>query len=428
MTSAPPGWLAEVGTEPEAVIREARRRQRRRWLATGAAMALVAAATGAVIAGSGAGSRPRPPGRHTGSAAPAHAVRPALPPGLVLAGAATTLVMWPVGYPLFTPTSGPPAYVDDLGSGRLQQRQIPGIIGCDCRPYLIGAGGRLVYVGSGGTTAISADLKGRPRVLGATYFFAPSAAPGQVWLVHYRGGVPGQAPVTVRPVPVTGGPAGAAVTLPAATDLVMRGTDAGFLLELRHRLDSGLALWSPGSMPRTLPHAPTAGIDSGFDATSRLVAYGTGCRWDETARNAPQDANTSYLACAMLRALDVVTGRLVSFPAPPGTAGWVPDGFDYVSAISRGNQMIAAYAATRPQGEGRVRLYVMRLTGPSNSPMAVPSSGAILPASTAWTAKGSWLLYQGPGGHLWAYQATSGTVRASSMRHYGMVAVPSDPG
>ena len=64
----------------------------------------------------------------------------------------------------------------------------------------------------------------------------------------------------------------------------------------------------------------------------------------------------------------------------------------------------------------------------ANGPIAVPSSVAILSASTAWTAKGSWLLYQGPGGHLWAYQATSGAVRASSTRHYGMVAVPSHPG
>ena len=42
MTTAPPGWLAEPGTEPEALIREARRRQHRRWLAAGVAIAVVA--------------------------------------------------------------------------------------------------------------------------------------------------------------------------------------------------------------------------------------------------------------------------------------------------------------------------------------------------------------------------------------------------
>ena len=431
MTSAPPGWLAGPGTEPEEVIREARRRQHRRWLAAAAAIAVVAGGAAAVIADS-TGGRARPPGFHARLTAPVHAVRPVPPRRLILPGAATTVVMWPVGYPLFTPTGGPPAYVADLGSGRLWKRQIPGIVGCDCRPYLIGVGERLVYVGSGGTTAIPASLTGRPRVLGSTQFFAPSAAPGHVWLVHYRNGVLGQAPVTVRPVPVTGGPAGEAVTLPAAAGLVIAGPDAGFLLELRHRFDFSLALWRPGGMPRNLPHvparAPTAGIDDGFDATSRLVAYGTRCRWQTTAANAPQDANAGYRECAMLRVLNVVTGKLVSFAAPPGTAGWVPNGFDNTSAISPAGQMIAAYAAIRPQGDGRVRLYVMRLTGPRSQARAVPSSVALLYASTAWTAKGSWLLYQGPGGHLWAYQVTSATVRASSMAHYGIVAVPSDPG
>ncbi len=41
MTAAPPGWLPEAGIEPEAVIREARRRQRRRWLAVAVATAVV---------------------------------------------------------------------------------------------------------------------------------------------------------------------------------------------------------------------------------------------------------------------------------------------------------------------------------------------------------------------------------------------------
>ncbi len=166
-------------------------------------MAAVLAGAAVAIAGSGVGSRPPPPGRHAMPTAPVDATRPPSP-GLILTGAATTVVMWPVGYPLFTPTGGPPAYVDDLSSGRLGKRQIPGIIGCDCRPDLIAVGRRLVYEGSGGTTAIPAGLNGKPRVLGSTQFFAPSAAPGYVWLVRYRNRVLGQAPVRVRPVLITG--------------------------------------------------------------------------------------------------------------------------------------------------------------------------------------------------------------------------------
>jgi hypothetical protein len=126
-----------------------------------------------------------------------------------------------------------------------------------------------------------------------------------------------------------------------------------------------------------------------------------------------------------------VTGKLISFAAPPRTAGWVPDGFGLVSAISPGNQMIAAYAAMRPQGQGRVRLYLMPVSNPSRQPRAVPSSHAYLFARTAWSANGTWLLYQGPGGHLWAYQVTSGKTRASRTpccQYTVMAAAPSHPG
>ena len=161
------------------------------------------------------------------------------------------------------------------------------------------------------------------------------------------------------------------------------------------------------------------------------MAYGTGCTSLSTAADAPQEPNAGYRACQVLRVLDVVTGKLISFPAPPGTAGWVPGGFDLVSAISHDDQKIAAYAATRPQGTGQVRLYVLRIAGPSTRAIPVPSSAAYLFARTAWSADGAWLLYQGPAGHLWAYQATSGQTRASSTpccQYTVLAAAPSPSG
>src|SRR5258708_14986477 len=83
-------------------------------------------------------------------------------------------------------------------------RQIPGIIGCDCRPYLIGVGSRLVYAGSGGATAISADLTGRPVALGATQFFALSAAQSHIWLIRYSNGYGAHGPVLASSWPVAG--------------------------------------------------------------------------------------------------------------------------------------------------------------------------------------------------------------------------------
>jgi hypothetical protein len=414
MRTAQASRLPGDGTDPEAVIREARRRQRRRWLAAGVAVVTVAAGAAAVITAASPGGHPRRPVGRPARTAPAHAIRPLSGP--VLASAATTMVMWPAGPPNFTDAGGPPAYVADLTTGHLSQHQLPGIAGCDCQPYLIEAGKQLVYVGSGGTTVIPADLAGKPRVLGTTPFFAPAAVPGHAWLVRFAGGMLGQAPVRVWPVPVIGGPPGAAVTLPPGAGDVIRGTDAGLLLSVRHGRGFGLALWAPGSAPANLPHSRASG-PHGFDATSLLVAYGTGCE--------------PFGPCKVLRVFNVVTGRLASFPAPPGTAGRVPNGFDLVSAISPGNQMIAAYAATRPQRKGQARLYAIRLTSPSHRARAVPSSAVPLFARTAWSAKGSWLLYQGPGGHLWAYQVTTGKVRTSSTpccRYTAMVAVPNRPG
>jgi hypothetical protein len=117
------------------------------------------------------------------------------------------------------------------------------------------------------------------------------------------------------------------------------------------QVPQGLALWNPGSAPKILRSSPD--FADGFDATSRLVAYGTGCTSQATAPDAPQDPGAGYDTCKVLQVLDVVTGKLISFPAPPGTAGWVPNGFDLVSAISPDDQMIAAYAAIRPRGLAR---------------------------------------------------------------------------
>ena len=415
MRIAPPGWPPDARTGPEALIKEARRRQRRRWLAVGVAVAAVLAGVAGVAAGV-AGHRPGRPGLrgHPGlQVAARHAAAPAPIPRSI----GTTLVMWPAG---FGPCCGPVA-VDNLSTGRLAQSQQPAIGAGDFQPLLAQVGRWLVYVGDGVATAIADDLTGRPRVLGPTLFFAPAAVPGRVWLFQFQHGM--QGPIRAWTVAPSGGRPSRPVTLPAGAYLpAVRGTDAGLLLQV----PQGLALWNPGSVPRILPSSP--GFADGFDATSRLVAYGTGCTSQTTAPDAPQDPGAGYDTCRALQVLDVVTGKLISFPAPPGTAGWVPGGFDLVSAISHDDQLIAAYAAIRPQRAGQVRLYVMRIAGPSRRATPVPSSAAYLFARTAWSAQDTWLLYQGPGGHLRAYQVTSGQTRASSTpccQYTVMAAVPS---
>jgi len=398
-----------AATMPEAVIRQARRRQRRRQLVTGLAVAAVLAGAAGVVAGiaSPAGPRrvshPRPE-----PSAPAVS-RPALP-GPIPRSVATTVLMWPVvahgEFPTFGPHYGPLAYLDNLATRQLSRRHKPAFAAGDFQPYLVRAGRWLVYAGDG-TTAIRDDLKGKPRMLGRTPFFAPAASPGHVWLERFSGADPamGQGRASVWQVSVRTGRRGPVITLPRRSFL-LAGTEAGLLLKVPQGQDFGLALWRPGSAPRALPYAPSAG--SGFGLSPRLVAYGTGCQDRDTI------ANDYYATCPVLRVFDVVTGALLSFRAPPGTAGWSPFGFDLTQPIAPRDPVIAAYAAARPLGHGQGRLFVIRLTGATGRPVAVPSSTAHIYPRTAWSADRSWLFYQGPGRHMWAYQISSGKIRASS--------------
>jgi hypothetical protein len=402
-------------TDPEALIKEARRRQRRRYIAMGVAVIAVVAGTAAALAGMGGpgGRHPGRPGTHS-QKSPATAGHTIPLPAQIPRSVDTTLLVWPAG---FGPCCGAVA-IDNLSTRRLAQRKNPDIGVGDYQPLLTHVGHWLVYM-SNGTVAIRDDLSGTPRLLGTTPFFAPSATPGHVWL--FRG-------FRARLVPVAGGPPGPPIRLPAGAELsVVRGTDAGLLVRAGRSLS--LALWNPGSRPRILPYSRTSA--DGFDATARLVAYGTGCKSQSTAAHAAYEPNAGYDECKMLRIFNVVTGRLISFAAPPGTAGWVPNDFNLVSAFSPGGRMIAAYAAVRPQGQGKVRLYLISIAGSSGKSRLVPSSGAYLFARTAWSPNGSWLFYQGPGQHLWAYQVSSGMARGSSTtccQYTVMVAVPSHSG
>ena len=92
---------------------------------------------------------------------------------------------------------------------------------------------------------------------------------------------------------------------------------------------------------------------------------------------------------------------------------------------------MAAEAVIPPGSQGIARVFVLHLTGPDTQATAVPSSAAFLLSVTAWSAHGSWLFYQGPGQHMWAYQVTTGRVRSSKTtccQYAVMAAIKSPPG
>lgn len=398
--------------EAEALIREARRRQRRRYLAVGAAIIVLAGLIGTVTALTAPGSSP---GRVTGSRR--LPVRRALPrpavPGPIPATVGTTLLLWPGGNTSCN-CGGP--YIDDLTSGRLSYASTPGISVGDYQPLAVRTGGWLVYVGNG-ATAIRANLTGGSHVLSSTPFFVPAAQPGYVWLWPGR---------TIRLAAAAGGPPGPPITLPSGSEPIA-GTDGGLLLSSG---SGALELWQPGSAPRTLP-VSTGGLADGFGVTARLVAYGADCSYIGISMYAPSPgANSAYPACRTLRVLNVVTGRLASFPAPRGTTGWVPYQFDTVDPIAPGGAMIAAEAAVPSRYHDQGRLYVVSIGRPRGQPRVVPGSAGYVRSKVAWSVRGGWLFFQGPTGNLWAYQPASGRVRASTTsccQYTVMTALPSAP-
>ena len=410
------------GPDLEALIKEARRRQRRRYAATGVALAAVLAAAIGALAGLPGASGPRRPSHPRPAAG--HSARPQVP-GPIPANVGATVLMWPAG----GGQDGTIA-VDNLRTGRLGRATAvvdPG----EYQPVMV-TGGWIVYVLNRSVRATSA-VTGKTLVLGKARAFAPSARPGDVWL-EQGAGQAGAAAVRIQSVPVSGGRRGPPITppiaLPGGTQLIA-GTNAGLLLEPRDSQVRGpYWLWSPGAAPRPLPYSSSA---EGFAVSPRLVAYGSDCANHGTAQSLSQGGNFGYYACRTLRVLDVVTGNLESFPAPPGTTGWAPThGGNWAwsrSEIAPTGRMMAVQAVIPPDSQGITRVFVLHLTGQNTKPTAVPSSAAFLLSVTAWSPDGTWLFYQGTGEHMWAYQVTTGQLRSSATTccQYAVMATLNSP-
>ena len=331
--------------------------------------------------------------------------------------------MWPAGL-----GQGDTIALDNLRTGQLRQAA-PVVDPGENQPIML-VGGWIVYVSSNSVLATDA-VTGKTRALGNTLAFAPSAAPDEVWL-EYGYYDPGTAAVTVRSVPVADGRPGPPVTLPKGTQLIA-GTNAGLLLEPRFGGVGGpFWLWTPGTAPKALPYSSSA---EGFAVSPRLVAYGGNCANPSTAQSLSYGGNFGYYACRTLRVFDVVTGRLRSFAAPPGTTGWAPThGGNWawsVSEIAPSGQMMAAEAVVPPDSQGITRVFTLHLTGRDTRATAVPSSAAFLLSVTAWSPDSSWLFYQGPGQQMWAYQVTTGQARSSTItccQYAVMATINSPPG
>jgi hypothetical protein len=397
--------------EIEALIEEARRRQRRRRRAFAAIIA------GVLVSGVGAaaislGSR-TPRAAHQG-----HSPKAALTPP-ILPGAATTLVMWPAGAPIFGTARSPgeTVNVDDLATSKISRGQVLTDIAGTQLPYdLLAVGRWLVYATNAGTVVATTvhDLSGSPRLLGRATSFVP-ATNGQVLLVH-ADVARSMAPLSARAVSVASGARGQSIRLPTNTDTVIEGTRRGLLLIS----GSTLELWRPGRSPIKLAQV-WDGSSSLIAADARLVAYGSNCR---AASYGPRGNATYWGLCAALRIIDLVDGRRLSIPAPAGTLGWVPPVSSLRSPIAPDDTELGAHVAVSPTGV--TRLDAIRLGRATTTVVTVPDSTAPPSANFVWSAKSSWLLYQGLHQRLHAYRI-AGQSRTLGIRCCGYSAMASVP-
>jgi hypothetical protein len=338
--------LTGPGTEPEAVIREARRRQRRRWLAAGVAIAVAAAGAAAVIAGSGAGSRPRPPGHHSMPAAAAHG----LPAGPAHAAALVTVsqVSLPkgnslslaVGFRAVWVTGVGVTYQVDEATGRIVRTiSTPGTFPDGCGSGIAaGAGAVWVTHGCRGVYRInprSGRVTASLRVPDAGD--AVAVANGLVWVPSYHGDLlriqPRTGKIIGKPIPVGGG--AYEITLGLGALWVTSGGGGGIVS--RVNVATGAV-------------QPFGNLD--------VEAVGAGSLW------------TPYV-----QRIDPVTGSAIASVPVPGPAGWPVPGASQV-VFWRGS----AWAVT-VQRSLKVRRIDPATNQVSGKPVLV---GKPLPAALAW--------------------------------------------
>jgi hypothetical protein len=296
MQTAPPGWLPDPGTEPEAVIREARRRQRRRWLAAGVAIVTVAAGAAAVIAGYAAGGRPRPPGRHV-TAAPKPV--PSSMSGLPMpAGSTVRLLLTgrrPAWFWTATRRTEP---IKGLPSNRAGYAFTRLVGGWSVQPYPAGPGCLPTCAGPPLPNYFIADGSRRAVRIGLGHAISASDGSGTVWLVTLRRSADDifTAPARARQVTTAGRPAGPGFRLPAGYQ-IQRAVGADLLLAPMSQGPGTVRykLWDPGTR-----HVAGTFRDV-IAASPQQIAWGPVC-----------------MHCPV-HVLNLLTGTTATIPIPRGT-------------------------------------------------------------------------------------------------------------
>ena len=369
MQTAPPGWLPDARREPEALIKEARRRQRCRWLAAGAALLMVSAGVAAaMMAGSGAGRRSLPPDRHV-----TVTVKPAPP--------AMSGVPMPSGSSVRLLLTGPRPAWFSLATGRAEP--IKGLP-WDRWGYLFArvAGGWSALPGTAGPACgntcpgppvlnyFIADGSPRAARIAPGYEVAASDGSGAVWLITFQrsGADISTTPALAQEVTTAGRPLGPRYRLPAGYGIT-RAVRGGLLL--------GPVVEAPQEVV----------MDKLWDPVTRRVVRTFG---DVIAAGPQAIAWGPICVHCPVRVLNLQTGTNATIPLPRGA--WAAPNQGTVSPDGR-YLAFPLSAGTAPDGEPALtRIAVIDIR--DRRLLAVPGS------SLSWdVTKGVLSFGWQPGGH-----------------------------
>lgn len=373
MQIAPPEWLPDARRELEALIREARRRQRRRWLAAGAAMLMVCAGAAAVIADSGAGARSRPPGRHvTVKPAPSELSGVAMPAGdsvrLLLTGPRPAWFSLATGHA--EAIKGLPWDRRGYSFGRVVGgwSAQPGTAGPACSPACAGPPLPIYFIADGS-----------PRAARITRGYAVAASDGSsaVWLITFQRS---DAYTTVasgltQEVTTSGRPLGPRYRLPA-----------GYLFG--HAVGGDLLLGPVSEVPGTVLYKL-------WDPVARRVVR----TFDDVIAAGPQAIAWGPICVdCPVHVLSPLTGTTATISLPRGTWAASPGG----TFSSDGRYLaFALWAGTaRDGGPTSTRIAVIDLSGrrllivPGSTLSGESAAGAL---SFGWEPRGHRLIAVLPG-------------------------------
>jgi hypothetical protein len=280
-----------------------------------------------------------------------------------------------------------PLTLVDVATGVSRFVTLPGKVGGDFTYDVIATGGYFVYQSARGVLAIPTSLNRVPHLVGRASAYLPSSRPGRVWLFTIpRGGVPTRG----QEVSVDGRYRGPRYRLPfagAATAAVNGG------------LIRGGTVWSTATNTTRAIPGSRSGTPNVFDAHGSLVAWGVSCQ-------------PVLPGCAALAVVNLADNTEHTYPAPAGTAGWVPtagEGSHDAFAADGGHLALRVAITSTPLLS---RVYVLSLATGTSTLLPNTQAGAYSPV--AWSPDGRSVLYENTSHTLATYRLGDESLRTLS--------------